>query len=164
MSGGAVMARYMGVAKAAKLLGLSRDSLQQLIRRGDLITFEGQVDLEELKSRFPALALDKSPVMERTQIIRETAYAKRVAERLSPSKDDLVSQIRRLKVELSVANVKHRSYRDLFTELLEKLNEMQQLNESNQQKLINELNAWLLERIAAADSYLIVNKKNGSSD
>ncbi|WP_455212524.1 helix-turn-helix domain-containing protein, partial [Kaarinaea lacus] len=41
----------MGVAKAAKLLGVSRDNLQQLIRRGDLQTFEGQVDLEALKKR-----------------------------------------------------------------------------------------------------------------
>lgn len=157
------MARYMGVAKAAKLLGVSRDNLQQLIRRGDLITFEGQVDLEELKSRFPALALDESPMLERTQIIRDTAYAKRVAERLSPSKDDLITQIRRLKVELSVANVKHRSYRKLFSELLEKLNELQQRSETNQKQLIHELNSWLLERIDAEGSYLTLTS-NESPD
>ena len=61
------MTRYMGVAKAAKLLGVSRENLQRLIRRGDLQTFEGQVDLEVLKKRFPALALDDSSAVERAQ-------------------------------------------------------------------------------------------------
>lgn len=152
------MTRYMGVAKAAKLLGVSRDNLQQLIRRGDLQTFEGQVDLEALKKRFPALALEDSSVVERMQIIRESAYAKRVQETISPSKEDLQSQIRRLKVELSVAKAKQKSYRNLFTELLDKLSALQQESESDQQWLIDELNAWILERIRAAESYLALSQ------
>lgn len=148
------MTQYMGVAKAAKLLGVSRETLQHLIRRGDLKTFEGQVDLEALKKRFPALALEDSSVLERMNIIRDNAYAKRLQETLSPSKEDLLSQIRRLKVELSVARVKQKSYRNLFAELLDKLAELQENCEPDQQWLIEELNAWLLERIKAAESYL----------
>ncbi|KPJ90865.1 MAG: hypothetical protein AMJ53_12755 [Gammaproteobacteria bacterium SG8_11] len=157
------MTRYMGVAKAAKLLGVSRDNLQQLIRRGDLQTFEGKVDLEVLKKRFPALALDDSSIVERTQILRDSAYAKRVQETLYPSTEDLQSQIHRLKVELSVAKVKQKSYRNLFAELLEKLNELQQESEPGQQRLVDELNAWILERIKAAESYLALSQ-NDSSD
>lgn len=156
------MTRYMGVAKAAKLLGVSRENLQRLIRRGDLQTFEGQVDLEVLKKRFPALALDDSSAVERAQIIRDSAYAKRVQETLYPSKEDLLSQIQRLKVELSVARVKQRSYRNLFTELLDKLSELQQTVEPSQQSLIDELNAWLLERIGAAESYLALTEDDSS--
>ena len=154
------MTRYMGVAKAAKLLGVSRENLQRLIRRGDLQTFEGQVDLEVLKKRFPAL--DDSSAVERAQIIRDSAYAKRVQETLYPSKEDLLSQIQRLKVELSVARVKQRSYRNLFTELLDKLSELQQTGEPSQQSLIDELNAWLLERIGAAESYLALTEDDSS--
>jgi CDP-4-dehydro-6-deoxyglucose reductase len=148
------MTQYMGVAKAARLLGVSRDTLQQLIRRGDLETFEGQVDLEALKKRFPSLALDDSSVVERMQIIRDSAYAKRVQETLYPSKEDMQSQIHRLKVELSVVRVKQKAYRNLFVELLDKLSEIQQHGDSSQQPLVDELNAWLLERIKAAESYL----------
>lgn len=154
----------MGVAKAARLLGVSRESLQQLIRRGDLLTFEGQVDTEALKKRFPALALDDSAVVERMQILRDTAYSKRVLETLSPSKEDLQTQIHRLKVELSVARVKQKSYRNLFTALLDKLNELQQDGDSDQQWLINELNSWLLERIKAAESYLALSEDDHSSN
>lgn len=148
------MTRYVGVAKAARLLGVSRDNLQELIRRGDLVTFEGQVDLEDLKKRFPALALDNSAMVERTEIIRDNAYAKRIQETLSPSKEDLQSQIRRLKVELSVARVKQISYRNLFAELLDKLAELQNHSDPSQQALIEELNAWLLKQIDAAESFL----------
>ena len=156
------MARYVGVAKAAKLLGVSRDNLQQLIRRGDLPTFEGQVDVEDLKKRFPALALDNSASVERAEIIRETAYAKRVLETLSPSKDDLQSQIRRLKVELSVAKVKLKSYRNLFTEFLDMLGELQQHNGPGQQALIDELNTWLVEHINAAESFFALSDDDKS--
>jgi CDP-4-dehydro-6-deoxyglucose reductase len=156
------MTRYMGVAKAAKLLGVSRENLQQLIRRGDLLTFEGKVDLEALKKRFPALALEDSSVVERIQIIRDSAYGKRVQETLSPSKDDLQSQIRRLKVELSVAKVKQQSYRNLFTELLDKLSALQQDSEPSQQWLIDELNDWILQRIKAAESYLALSRDDSS--
>jgi len=157
------MTRYMGVAKAAKLLGVSRDNLQKLIRRGDLQTFEGKVDVEVLKKRFPALALDDSSVVERTQILRDSAYAKRVQETLYPSKEDLQSQIHRLKVELSVTKVKHKSYRTLFTEMLDKLSELQQSCEPSQQPLIDDLNSWLLERIKAAESYLALSKDDDTS-
>jgi CDP-4-dehydro-6-deoxyglucose reductase len=157
------MTRYVGVAKAARLLGVSRDNLQQLIRRGDLLTFEGQVDLEALKKRFPALALDNSAMVERTEIIRDSAYAKRVQETLSPNKEDLQSQIRRLKVELSISKVKQISYRTLFTELLEKLSEIQQHSDPGQQVLIDEINAWLVQRINSAESFLAI-PDNDSSD
>jgi hypothetical protein len=156
------MTRYVGVAKAARMLGVSRDNLQQLIRRGDLLTFEGRVDLEELKKRFPALALDNSAMVERTEIIRDTAYAKRIQETLSPSKEDLQSQIRRLKVELSVARVRQISYRNLFAELLEKLSELQQSSDPDQQILIDELNAWLLNRIDAAETFLALSDDDTS--
>jgi CDP-4-dehydro-6-deoxyglucose reductase len=157
------MTRYVGVAKAARLLGVSRDNLQELIRRGDLLTFEGQVDLEDLKKRFPALALDNSAMVERAEIIRDTAYAKRLQETLSPSKEDLQSQIRRLEVELSVAKVKQISYRNLFAELLDKLSELQQHSDPAQQAMIDELNAWLLQRIDAAESFLTLRENDPSN-
>jgi hypothetical protein len=157
------MTRYMGVAKAAKLLGVSRDNLQQLIRNGDLETFEGRVDVEMLKLRFPALALDESAAVERTQIIRDSAYAKRVQETLYPTKEELQTQIRRLKVELSVARTKARSYHNVFDDLLEQLAGMQQNHDADQRKIANEINEWLLRRINAADTYL-ARTEDDSSD
>ena len=142
------MARFVGVAKAAKILGVPREDLQQLIRRGDLITFEGRVDVEELEQRFPAWALDKSPMLERARIIRDTAYANRVQDALAPpSRDSLMSQIKRLKVELSVHKGKEESYRQLIDDMLDKFAALQQLDNEAQRRLVQDLNIWLLAQI-----------------
>ena len=140
------MANTVGVAKAAKLLGISRVKLQNMIRGGDLQTFEGLVDLDELKRCFPALAINTSPMLERTQIIRDSAYAKRVQQHLLPQ-DSLQKQIRRLKVDLSVQKTMARDYQKLFNDLLATLGELQQSQDEASKKIVVQLNLWLLSRI-----------------
>lgn len=158
------MTRYVGVAKAAKMLGVSRTALQKLIRSGELTTFEGQVDLENLRQRFPALAVNESAVLERTQIIRDNAYAKRLEQALRPDKDSLMSQIRRLKVEISVYKNKEKSYRLLFEDLLKQIDELQHKEQHAHQQLLDELNHWLVDRIGSADLYLAKLKDESSNN
>jgi len=88
------MGQQVGVAKAAHMLGVSRHDLQRLIHDGDLRTFEGQVDMDELRQRYPALALKDDPVMERIDLIRGTAFGRRVRETLMPDTDSLQIQLR----------------------------------------------------------------------
>jgi len=140
------MANTVGVAKAAKMLGISRIKLQKMIRAGELHTFEGLVDLDELKRCFPALAINKSPVLERTQIIRDSAYGKRVQQHISPE-DSLQRQIKRTKVELSVQKTKALDYQKLFNELLDTLSELQQSQDEASKNIASQLNLWLLSRI-----------------
>ena len=140
------MANTVGVAKAAKMLGISRVSLQKMIRGGELHTFEGLVDLDELKRCFPALAINKSPVLERTQIIRDSAYGKRVQQHLLPE-DSLQRQIKRIKVDLSVQKTKALNYQKLFNDLLDTLSELQQSQDEASKNIAAQLNLWLLSRI-----------------
>jgi len=140
------MANTVGVAKAAKMLGISREKLQKMIRAGELQTFEGLVDLDELKRCFPALAINQSPVLERTQIIRDSAYSKRVQQHLLPQ-DSLQRQIKRLKVDLSVQKTKARNYQKLFSDLLDTLGELQQTQDEASKNIVAQLNLWLLSRI-----------------
>ena len=91
------MSQRLGVARAARLLGVSRVTLQQLIRNGELSTFEGQVDLDELTERFPGLAFNQSPMLERASIIKESAFGERVKQRVAPNTDTLQQQIKQLK-------------------------------------------------------------------
>ena len=53
------MAKFVNVAKAARILGVSRARMQDLIRTGELETFEGQVDVELLRNKFPGLAFNE---------------------------------------------------------------------------------------------------------
>jgi len=98
------MGQQMGVAKAAHILGISRHDLQRLIHDGELQTFEGQVDITELRQRYPAMALNDDPVKERVDLIRGTAFARRVSETVAPDPDSLQKQLRKRNADLSVAN------------------------------------------------------------
>ena len=92
------MAKYVGVAKAARILGVSRARLQELIRNGELETFEGQVEIEQLRKSFPALAFNDPDIEERTRIIKESAYGNRLQQLITPSAEVLQAKIKRLSV------------------------------------------------------------------
>ena len=90
------MGQLVGVAEAARLLGVSRAVLQRRIRNGELRTFEGRVDMAELCQCYPGLLLDGSAEMERVSQIREAAFGRRVREAAIPDSDLLENQVRKL--------------------------------------------------------------------
>ena len=136
----------MGVAKAARMLGISRATLQEIIRSGDLPTFEGQVDYDQLCEWFPALAFNKSPEVERTQIIKDTAFGERVQQRAIPTEDSLKHQIRRLKVDLNVERSKARKYQSLIEEMMVKITTLEESQDHQNHEMLRQLNMWLLEQ------------------
>ncbi|MCI0505887.1 MAG: hypothetical protein L0Z73_07210 [Gammaproteobacteria bacterium] len=140
------MAEYVNVAKAARILGISRSRMQELIKTGELQTFEGQVEMQELRSKFPGLAFNESPIVERTKIIKDTAFGERIQKLVEPPADVLKSRIRRLSVDLNVERTRARDYREIIEDLLKKLSEMQQFSNESQRRIIHELNLWLVAR------------------
>ena len=139
------MAKYVAVAKAAKSLGVKRSMLQSLIRQGDLRTFEGLVDLEELENHFPAIRWEQAPMVERARIIRDNAYSHRVQSALFTQKESLETQIKRLRVDLSVHKAKEDVYRNIIVELMDRLGQLQQMDSQHRQ-IAEELNCWLLQQ------------------
>lgn len=140
------MAKFVSVAKAAQILGVSRAKMQELIRSGELETFEGRVELELLRKSFPALAFHEPEIEERMKIIKDSAYGNRIQQLVSPPSDVLKAKIKRLSVDLNVERTKARDYHDIIEGLLEKLTEIQQNADPAQRELIAELNMWLLAR------------------
>ncbi|MGD8884926.1 MAG: hypothetical protein PVF34_04850 [Gammaproteobacteria bacterium] len=140
------MPKLVSVAKAARLLGISRGRLQELIRSGDLITFEGQVEVETLRRKFPRLAFNESPAEDRANIIKDSAYGDRIQKLVMPPADVLQAKIRRLTVDLNVERTKARDYEDIINGLLDKLGDMQQYSDDSQRRIVNEIHLWLLAR------------------
>lgn len=140
------MAEYVNVAKAARILGISRSRMQELIKTGELQTFEGQVEMQELRNKFPGLAFNESPIVERTKIIKDTAFGERIQKLVEPPSDVLKAKIRRLSVDLNVERTRARDYQGVIEDLLEKLSEMQEFSNESQRRIIHELNIWLLAR------------------
>lgn len=141
------MGQQLGVAKAAHILGISRHDLQRLIHDGELNTFEGLVDLEELRQRYPALALKDDPVKERIDLIRGTAFGRRVRETLVPESDALQIQLRRRNADLSVAQAKVQKFRGCIEELAQLLGDLNRDASPEQKKVITIINSWLLDKL-----------------
>lgn len=141
------MGQQVGVAKAAHMLGVSRHDLQRLIHDGELRTFEGLVDLDELRQRYPALALKDDPVMERIELIRGTAFGRRVREAVMPDTDSLQSQLRKRNADLSVAQAKMQKFRGCIEELAQLLGDLNRDATPDQKKVITIINSWLLDKL-----------------
>lgn len=141
------MGQQVGVAKAAHMLGISRHDLQRLIHDGELNTFEGQVDLDELRQRYPALALCDDPVKERIDLIRGTAFGRRVREALVPETDSLQIQLRRRNADLSVAQAKMQKFQLCIEELAQLLGDLNREATPDQKRVIAIINSWLLDRL-----------------
>ena len=141
------MGRQVGVAKAASTLGISRHELQRLIHDGDLHTFEGQVDMDELRQRYPTLALQDDPVKERVDLIRGTAFARRVTSTVAPDTDTLENQLRRRTADLNVAEEKMKHFRGCIEELAQILGDLNRDATPEQKQVISVINSWLLDRL-----------------
>lgn len=141
------MGQQVGVAKAAHTLGISRHELQRLIHDGELATFEGQVDLDALRHRYPTLALQDDPIKERIDLIRGTAFARRVRETVTPEKDELETQLRRRTADLSVAEAQMKRFRGCIEELAQLLGDLNRDASSEQKQVISVINSWLLDKL-----------------
>ena len=141
------MGQQVGVAKAAHVLGVSRHELQRLIHDGDLQTFEGQVDMDDLRQRYPALALKDDPIKERIDLIRGTAFARRVRETVTPDKDALEVQLRKRTADLSVAEAQMKRFRGCIEELAQLLGDLNREATPEQKAVIRVLNSWLLDKL-----------------
>jgi CDP-4-dehydro-6-deoxyglucose reductase len=110
------MEHLLTVARAARLVGVARGTLQQRIKNGELKTFEGMVAETDLLHLYPSVRLDDDPVFERVNRIKEEAFAKRVRSHVLPDAEVLAArlfemsrQMTRLESELArLRNFVHR--------------------------------------------------------
>ncbi len=93
--------RLLNLARAARLVGTSRGILQQKIQAGELVSFDGQVTLEELQRVFPQAALEDNTVLEHVESIKERAFGRRIAERALPSAEVLAARVHEMGKELA---------------------------------------------------------------
>lgn len=141
------MALRVGVAKAAQLLGVSRHELQRLIRNGELQTFEGRLGLDELRERFPRLAIDEEQELERVELLRSTAFARRVCDELAPDPDLLEVQLRKRQADLAVAQAKAVKYREVVEDVAQLLCDLQETDDEQQKEIAGFISRWLLRRL-----------------
>jgi len=141
------MAHLIAIAKAAQQLGISRHDVQRLVLSGDLESFNGAVNFDELCNRFPQLRLKDNLANERVKLIKATAFGRRVGQAVAPDRDELETRLHKKETELAINQVKARHYEALFKELLGHLGHIQGDATAEQKELIYCLNKWIIERM-----------------
>lgn len=141
------MRRLVSVARAAKVIGVGRRELQGQIRRGELPTFEGQIDLELLQDLYPTVRLNHSVAVERVRHIKETAFGRRVVDTVLAEEESQAHKAHRLQRDLDIERLKVRRYEDLASGLGKQLNLLQQQATREQALTIGCIKGWLLQEM-----------------
>lgn len=106
------MPRLLTLSRAARLVGVRRGELQSKIRSGELTAFEGMVSAQDLARAYPDAKLEDNSVLERLEALKESAFARRMRERLLPGPEVLLARLAELE-----------RYRAIVHELQAKLGE-----------------------------------------
>ena len=117
------MSRLLTLSRAARLVGVRRGALQSKIRSGELAAFEGMVSAEDLLRAYPQARLEDNSGLERFEAIKDSAFARRMRERLLPSSEVLVARLSELSRERAQVQVQLEHYRAIVEQLQAKLRE-----------------------------------------
>lgn len=141
------MSRKIEVARAIHILGIKRSHLQKLIKSGDLSTFEGKVDIDELKACFPSTAIVASVFEAELEYIKKAAYSNRVQQALLPSKEDLNNQLDKTKIKLIVEQQKATKYINVINGLLTHISELRSESTVSDKKVIDDISQWIVDNM-----------------
>lgn len=97
------MSHYLPLARVARLVGVSRADLQRRIRAGELMTFDGEIELDELLRVFPDVKWQDDGEYEHVEEIKRKAFGKRIMERVLPDKEVLAERLFELGKEFAAA-------------------------------------------------------------
>jgi len=115
------MSQLLTLTRAARLVGVGRGALQNRIRNGDLVAFEGMVALEDLQRAYPEAKLQDDTGLERFERIKNAAFARRVRERVLPSADVLIARLSELSRELALAQARAEAHDSTLRQMRSKL-------------------------------------------
>jgi CDP-4-dehydro-6-deoxyglucose reductase len=146
-----IMAQLVPLARAARMLGITRSELQQQIGSGQLPTFEGQIDLEALRQAYPTLSARGAETLDRAERIKETAFGRRVAGTVLPTEEEVMAtKLRRLQTDLDVERARARRMEAVIQELGRKLVALHACCNDEQRLVLVNIKGWLRDRLAAS--------------
>lgn len=138
------MTQLITLSRAARLVGVTRTTLQQQIRDGELTTFEGQLDLSELLRVYPQTKVEDSAMIERADRLIEHALSRVVRDQDQlPDAEVLATRVTALSHELGTANHRMRRYDILMQQLQDYLRKLAAAEAGPTQGDIGELRDWL---------------------
>ena len=144
------MPHKLPLFRAARLVGVSRNTLQKKIRQEDVSTFEGEIGVADLLKLYPKADLNQDSEYERVQRIKDTAFAKRVLERILPDTETLVSRLSDLGRTLVESRTRSSQYNKVLEHVADRLSVM--ASGKGSQKDIQDLLNWIGSNIPTPES------------
>ena len=136
------MDHLLNLSTAAKLVGVSRGTIQSKIRSGELETFEGHVRMSALRKVYPEVGNITDTVLERVNRIRDSVMRKVNVN--SPLDERLLAkQVNQLQFELREVNGKLDSYKTLIIEIHERLSDLKDGCERKEKQQLQALLNWM---------------------
>ena len=143
------MNEKIGVAKAAKLLGINRAELNKRLLAAGVPTFEGAVDLEKVKCIVPSFNFENRAV-DRAQYLRENVSKPYPGDEVIPH-NELQAEVQRLRAELIIETRTCERYQKIIEDIADKLGQLQLSNDPERKETAFELCAWLRHEITHED-------------
>ncbi len=138
------------LSRVARLAGTTRSAIQQMIKRGELTTYDGMVTLDEVMRVFPDARLEDDGEFRRVEEIKKKAFAKRVFERALPDREVLAERLFDLSSEFANAKAMLAGYERIFDWLGEKLSDVADSGGPATVQSVADLGRWLREQVEAA--------------
>lgn len=124
------MPRLLTVSRAARLVGVSRGTLQKQIQDGELPSFEGQVDIDDLTRAYPQVQLEDNAVMEKIENIIDNALKRargdKLRKLLAPDLSTLAARVASLSKELARTKHLNQWLNEVIKETQEQIQEIEQ--------------------------------------
>ncbi|MFO8024870.1 2Fe-2S iron-sulfur cluster-binding protein [Thiohalophilus sp.] len=146
------MDRLLTVSRAARLVGVSRGTLQKQIQDGDLPSFEGMVRLDDLNQAYPNVEVEDNTMLEKIEHIIDNALHRargdKLRKLLTPDLGTLAARVSQLSKELAAARYTSERLQLLLEETRQRLDELQQ--QPAPQHELQQLTRWLDSSLAEA--------------
>lgn len=143
------MGERVSIAKAARLLGLDRHELCERLCRAGFESFEGQVDLADVKSIAPKLNMHDDLMSERVRLIRQTARRRQAVKPARGTEQELQDSLDRMHNQWLAERKRAQEYYALFDRLVDELGHWQNDTDPQRAKFALEFSQWLCEQFDA---------------
>lgn len=144
------MPHYLPLSRVARLVGQPRGVIQRMIHDGELSTFDGMVDMEELLRVFPEVKWEDEGDWKRVEEIKEKAFARRVRDRVLPDKEVLAERLFELGKEFAAAKSLLLHYDAIFRFLPDKLADVAETGGEATWQAVADVKQWLAGEMEAA--------------
>ncbi len=143
------MSHTISLSRVARLVGVSRATLQRMVKAGEISTYDGEVEMDELLRLFPDVKWENDGEYARVEEIKKKAFAKRIFERALPDREVLADRLFDLSSDYAAAKSLLMHYEQLFDWTLRKLDDVAKTGGADTAQAVTSLKHWLRSQIQA---------------